>query len=691
MRTPFAIALACSLLQGQTPFPDARRDYLTEASLRTLGIGDLNSDGRLDLATSTAAFLGRGDGSFDSPVSTPPLLALLHATSDSHWDYIGASGTGSEPKISVYPGRGDATFDSAIVSSIPFTPHRIETVDCNGDGIPDLVLTESQQGPSRIAILLGDDSGAFRIAGEPLRGLAFAFADLNSDGRTDVARIAENRDLETLLGKGDGTFESPVKMGKVFPKSLLALADLNDDGNSDLIIVSGTIAVLAGKGDGTFFPLFSSVPATPGFSRSVLIDDWNGDGRTDVIVKSEVLLSVYLADSAGRLQTGRHNDLGLYAEGTVEVGDINGDGVLDVVAANLTGSAIAVALGRADGTVRTATVLPNTILPNLTAADLNGDGLPDLAGIAKGRLQVAAGRGKGGFLHATLTGADTPLSQLALADFTGDGRPDVAGVSQTGVVILANRGGFRFEQIATLPARQGPFERSTLALDLNGDGRIDLVTNSTRGPLAWINPGDGRFAAPLPIGNTGGTFAARDVNGDGKLDLVISTGSELILRLGNGNGTFRAPVSIGNGSGVAMGDFNGDGKADIATLTLSTNFVVYASLAVLAGNGDGTFQPPVQRRIGKMSSSRAAVLSSADINADGIDDVIWGCYNQLALFLGERRAGVAEPLFVGASRDLGSLAIADFDQDGRPDLATGPADSAEVTGTVAILFNKPSN
>lgn len=690
MRAPLVVALACSLLQAQTPFPDARRDYRTEASLRTLGIGDLNSDGRLDLATSGAAFLGRGDGSFEAPVNAPPLLALLHANSDSHWDYVAASGAGSEPKISVFPGNGDATFDSAINSSVPFPPHRIETVDVNGDGIPDLALIESQHGPSRIAFLLGDDSGSFRVAGELIRGLAFAFADLNGDGRTDITRIAENRDLETLLGKGDGTFESPVKVGKIFPKSLLALADLNEDGNSDLIVVSGTITVLPGKGDGTFLPLSTSGPHVVVVSQSVLTDDWNGDGRTDVIVKSPSHLSVYLSDNTGRLRPGVHNDLSLYPDDAVQVGDINGDTVLDVVAANSTGSAIAVALGRADGTVRTAMVLPNTILPSLTAADLDGDGIPDLAGIAKGRLQVVAARGKGEFLHATLTGADTPMSHLALADFTGDGLPDVAGISQTGIVILANRGRFRFEQIATLPAPQGPFERSALATDLNGDGRIDLITNSVRGPLAWVNQGNGKFAAPASLGSTGGTFAAGDVNGDGKLDLAISgTGGELLLLAGNGNGTFRPEMAIGTGSGVTIGDFNGDGKADIATVSLSTNFLVYASLAVLPGNGDGTFQPPVQPRIGKMSSSRMAVLASADFNADGIDDIIWGCYNHLALFLGQRGNEIAAPVFLGASRDLGSLAIADFDKDGRPDIATGPPDSAEVTGTVAILFNKP--
>ncbi|MBL8209248.1 MAG: VCBS repeat-containing protein [Bryobacterales bacterium] len=684
MRAPLVVALACSLLPAQAPFPNARRDYRTEASLRTLALGDLNSDGHIDIALPNAALLGTGDGSFRAPVSSPPLLTLLDANGDGHLDYIASAGTGSEPKIVIHHGRGDATFGSEFVATVPFHPHRIEAADFNGDGIPDLALIQSQQSPSRIAVLIGS------VAGEPIRGLTFAFADLNGDGRTDIARIAENRELETLLGKGDGTFESPVTLGKIFTNSLLALADLNEDGNSDLIVVSGTITVLPGKGDGTFLPLSSSVPHVVVVSQSVLTDDWNGDGRTDVIVKSPSHLSVYLSDNTGRLRPGVHNDLGLYPDDDVQVGDINGDGVLDVVAANAAGSAIAVALGRADGSVRTATVLPNTILPNLTAADLDGDGLPDLAGIAKGRLQVAAGRDKGEFLYATLTGADTPMSHLALADFTGDGLPDVAGISQTGIVILANRGRFRFEQIATLPAPQGPFERSALATDLNGDGRIDLITNSARGPLSWINQGGGKFAPPVSIGSTGGTFAAGDVNGDGKIDLAISgTGGELLLLSGNGNGTFRPAMAIGTGSGVTIGDFNGDGKADIATVSLLTNFLVYVSLAVLPGNGDGTFQPPVQRRIGKMSSSREAVLASADFNADGVDDVVWGCYNQLALFLGQRGTQPAEPIFLGAGRDLGSLAIADFDKDGRPDIATGPPDSAAVTGTVAILFNKP--
>lgn len=704
MRVLLVAALTCALVRAQSLFPDARRDYRVDESLRYLATGDINGDGKVDIALSNALLLGKGDGTFEPPRGAPPLLALLDANGDGRLDYVASTRFISESQIAVYLGQGDGTFGAEIVSAIPFEPHQVLSADWNGDGIPDLALIDSQYDPStevnqpyRLAMLTGDGSGSFQLTGEALEGTAFAVADWNGDGKTDIIRISLAGPLESSLS--EAAIAEQVK-----PSALLAPADIDGDGKLDLLLVDGQVSVWRGNGDGTFQAPSNTLPQA-GFALAARPADWDGDGNPDLIVYSRLdrrtyVILVFRNDGAGQLLTARINDIGLNLQETIQLSDANGDGVLDVIAGYSDGFAISIARGKPDGTVHTARVLPDSSLTNVVTGDLNGDGVPDLAGGSAGRLHILTGTGSGEF---TATGVSIP-GGFALADLNSDGLTDILASSQGGTRLYANRGGLRFEEVSLLPGESRFPNLDILATDLNGDGRVDVITNTTRGPSAWINQGGGRFAAPVPMGNMGnigGSLAAGDVNGDRKMDVVISEAGgfnsypgALLLLLGNGDGTFRPAMHIGIGSEVTIGDFNGDGKLDIATMSLQTNFLVYLSIGVLHGNGDGTFQPPVLRSIGKMSGSGWAVLTSADLNGDGITDVIWGCYSQLALLLGARGEGVGEPTFVGGSRDIGSIAIADFDLDGTLDLATGSTSGIaglEGPGAIAILFNKPSN
>ncbi|MBL8209247.1 MAG: VCBS repeat-containing protein [Bryobacterales bacterium] len=704
MRVLLVAALTCALVRAQALFPDARRDYRVDESLSNLATGDVNGDGKVDIALSNAVLLGKGDGTFEPPRSAPPLLALLDANGDGHLDYVASTRYISESQIAVYLGQGDGTFGAEIVSAVPFEPHQVLSADWNGDGVPDLALIERQYDrstevnrPYRLAMLLGDGSGSFQVTGEAVEGTAFALADWNADGKTDLIRISPIGPLESSLH--EAAIAEQVK-----PTALLASADIDGDGKLDLLLVDEQVSVWRGNGDGTFQAPSDTLPQV-GFALAITADDWDGDGSVDLIVYSRLdrrtyVILVFRNDGAGQLLTARINDIGLNLQEAIQLSDANGDGVLDVIAGYSDGFAISIARGRPDATVHTARVLPDSSLTNVVTGDLNGDGVPDLAGASAGRLHILTGTGSGEF---TATGVSIP-GGFALADLNSDGLTDILASSQGGTRVYANRGGLRFEEVSLLPGESRFPNLDILATDLNGDGRIDLITNSTRGPSAWINQGGWRFAASVPMGNmgnVGGSLAAGDVNGDGRMDVVISQAGgfnyhpdALLLLLGNGGGAFRPAVNIGIGSGVTVGDFNGDGKLDIATMSPQTNFIVHLSIAVLHGNGDGTFQPPVLRSIGKMSGSGWAVLTSADLNADGVDDVIWGCYSQIALLLGTRGDGLGEPTFRGGTRDIGSVAIADFDLDGTPDLATGSIDGIaglEAAGPIAILFNKPSH
>jgi hypothetical protein len=176
-------------------------------------------------------------------------------------------------------------------------------------------------------------------------------------------------------------------------------------------------------------------------------------------------------------------------------------------------------------------------------------------------------------------------------------------------------------------SRTGPdYAASVTVADLNGDGKLDLAVPSSGGTVSiLLGNGDGTFqpAVNYPAGYAPASVAVGDFNGDGKLDLAVANfgipccsgprGSVAIL-LGNGDGTFQPPSHYAAGSNplsIATADFNNDGKLDLA---VSTD---YSGVQVLLGNGDGTFQPAVRYNV----PAYAASLAIADFNNDGKPDL----------------------------------------------------------------------
>src|SRR3989442_1048229 len=339
---------------------------------------------------------------------------------------------------------------------------------------------------------------------------------------------------------------------------------------------------------------------------SVAVGDLNGDGRLDLVVANSLAntVSVLLGNGDGTFQAARNFDAGLGSGPIwVVVVDINGDGKADVLLANQSRHSLGVLLGNGDGTLQppmnfdTAGNLPESI----AVGDFNGDGKLDVAvaHFYSTNVTMLLGNGDGTFQPAYVVATFAPnmfLIPLAVGDVNGDGKLDLVTASVgnvMGAVMLGNGDG-TFQAPRMTPFIGDP--ESIVIRDFNGDGKMDLAFANDDEPSARVSVmlgnGDGTFQPVqyFPIGASGAeSVAAGDFNGDGKLDLVFANAASnnVSVLLGNGDGTFRPGLTFSAGNRlefVAVGDFNHDGKLDVAVASYNTNTV-----EVLMGNGDGTF------------------------------------------------------------------------------------------------------
>jgi Bacterial Ig-like domain (group 3)/FG-GAP-like repeat len=649
-------------------------------------VTDVNGDGIPDVVIADAAtpngsiwtMLGNGDGTFQNPTSVAFTGALSPGSP--------TQGVPGNPMVFA-DFDGDTFLDFAAPAAGGTTPNQIVVYRCTSGTSP----CTSYAAPVPLTTSNGVYDSCFLGDGN-LGSATVPQEDLVSANCLD-ANI-------TVYVNNSGTFAQGVYYGAGARPSAVSVADVNGDGNGDIVVTdlnSAAIKVLLGNGNGTVN--LATVGYVTGGAplMPALIAHFNGAGNpVGVVLPDNQTNFAYLEGYGdGTFRSGinyysQSLNGGFQPEGVgLASGDFNGDGIPDFVIGNSDCSkcnhaAVTVFISNADGSLQPGVnyfpSISNYFLQFVAVADFNGDGKLDIAASDNfnGVVQIFYGKGDGTFTtgptYATDTTAGAHPVGIVTADFNGDGKPDLAIVNNFG-------------------PPNAPTSADVGVLYSNGTGGFTLVNY----PLSTV--ATELTAANLRVGNK-------------NLDLVVplygicsaghcnTPGSAVAILLGNGDGTFvsQPDFQLVNGANTyfnpydaAVGDLNGDGKADLAVTIQDTNTSIQG-IAVALGNGDGTFQPVTLLASSPQNQQFAspplpAYVKVVDLNRDGHPDLVYtnALEGTVGVLYGVGDGTFYDPLDFAADRWAWDFALVDVNNDGVLDVvASGFEQSFSGVG---VLLN----
>ncbi|OQA15933.1 MAG: FG-GAP repeat protein [bacterium ADurb.Bin363] len=539
--------------------------------------------------------------------------------------------------------------------SVGQNPVAMTSGDFNNDGNIDLVIANSAL--NNLSFLFGTDEGNFIINKlETINNIVnislLSSGDFNGDRNLDLL-IAGEKTLLVLPGKGDGTFKESIKYPEVQNPSHLTVDDFNLDGISDIALIDTTIEtspkeiphikstanrgkeiIVITGGKTLDIDHFKGGVGNPGY---LISSYYNDDIYPDLIISNPDFNQITVLLNLGNGRFGERINIktGLGPLG-IDIKDINGDGLLDIITANSLDNTLSI-INNLNKVISYKTG-PNPA--RIVTGDFNGDNNIDIVSIPtdKPYLYITWGLGKGDFYDgiAGLTGS-CPLA-ICKGDFNQDGITDLVtanALSNNLSILLGTSIGTFYGW--TLKTREYPCK--VITEDFNKDGFLDLavVNKLYNGISVLLGNGQGEFKEIwfTKTGKRTIDITSGDFNSDGNKDIAVanSKSNNISVLIGNGDGTFQKgdnyeipsePVKI------TCGDFNGDNIEDIAVAKNLSNTVT-----IIPGKGDGTFNAPLEFT----SGGNPVFLLATDLNKDGITDLITANYNSrtLDIFSGDRK------------------------------------------------------
>src|SRR5579864_1040518 len=567
--------------------------FIVAADVNGDGLADVLMPGPgIDGGGSIAVLLGQTDGTLSAaeyvPVSQtiPYTVAVGDVDGNGTADLVAVTNLsgGNTSTVSTLLGDGHGNFQPAVTQqTFPGVfPENAHLVDLDGDDKLDLMLAvQSASGRGGSVIWLKNTGGSFAapvtLASYQGYYTDFSVADFNRDGEPDILYVATDNSFHILFNQGNGQFKDQVAGGLNGLVGAATVLDFNLDGIPDLIVqvglgTGGILYSFSGNGNGSFTQVASLI--TPG-PTTLATGDFDHDGFPDLagpsgLEPSEILY--FFGDGHGNFTI--HPVVGPESA-FAAAGDFNGDGIPDVVLPDRF-NFVSLSLGRKDRNFPSPLALYPATMTELSAGDINGDGLPEI--FVGGSLNGIPGTvfqnlGNSSFQF----GANTDPSSFEIADMTGKGVVDLLG-GNTNLEIWPNNGTLDFSSSPVTFSQQ----TATVAVaDMDGDGHPDVV--SATGQIFYGN-GSYEFT-PVTVSSLNlGPYVIGDFNGDGKRD--IATGSGTFLNMGGR--TFQEVLAntlpLTDGAIAVVGDFNGDGKDDVAV-----NSPGESSIAIYYSRGDGTF------------------------------------------------------------------------------------------------------
>jgi hypothetical protein len=668
---------------------------------------DLDWDGAADLVilagTGVHSLSSRGDGTFAwvnrySAGTTPVAIELGHFDA---YDLDLAIANRDSDNVTVRLGRGDGTFRMAVHWPAGDAPEDLVIADLNGDGRNDIAVAGGGANPT-VNVLLGNGGNSFQAPiaypiSVPTPGRIVA-GDFNGDGRTDLAvasKTSSSGTIGVLLGQPDGTLLAGTSISAGIVVAGLAAGDLNGDGKLDLALAGDARVLLAGKGDGTFLPGVT-LRATPAGDTGIALTDIDGDQDLDIVSTNGVTSDAEILKNNGNgaFQAGTPQSIGGFGPTAVAAGDVDHDGRADLVMTSarfgyhvLRNGGSGLFSPRQDASFGVGVMSP-------AVADFNGDGYRDVAvaneGSRNATILWSGPSGLTGQSANVATGGDL-ITKLSAADLNGDGKPDLVATARTSrtVQVALNRGDGSFDPAVAYASAAAWEPMDVRAADIDGDQDLDLVVAgySGKGVFVLRNNGSGSFQAPVRY-STGTAYPRAlelaDVNHDGKLDALTAnySGNSISVLLGNATGGFGAATSYTSpgflrGYAIAVSDLNRDGNVDVVVGTYDS-----FDVRVFLGNAQGTFQATATTY--SVGESARAVIAE-DLTGDGIPDIGAVTSTNSALHLWK---GVGDGTFLGREttaigRSARGLLATDLNGDGKRDLVV----AVQGSNAAGVLYN----